>query len=131
MGACFSATDRQGKLQSDLIDRQIEEDQKKFKRECKILLLGNIHSYRARRVDLTILSYFSLHLHLSCISLCVTRHRFRRIRKEHDREADEDYPPGRVLCCRTRRVQTSGVQERARLCACSRCVYAQDWTRMR
>lgn len=31
---------REGKTRSDEIDKQIEEDSKKFKRECKILLLG-------------------------------------------------------------------------------------------
>lgn len=32
--------DRIGKERSDAIDKLIEEDQKRFKRECKILLLG-------------------------------------------------------------------------------------------
>lgn len=32
---------REGKTRSDEIDKQIEEDSKKFKRECKILLLGS------------------------------------------------------------------------------------------
>ncbi|KAG5651387.1 hypothetical protein H0H81_008853 [Sphagnurus paluster] len=41
MGGCVSTADRAGKLKSDLIDKQIEEDSKKYKRECKILLLGS------------------------------------------------------------------------------------------
>ncbi|KAF9457025.1 heterotrimeric G protein alpha subunit A [Collybia nuda] len=41
MGGCISTVDRAGKAKSDLIDKQIEEDNKKYKRECKILLLGS------------------------------------------------------------------------------------------
>ena len=43
MGNCTSPTAREAKVQkaiSDEIDRQIEEDSKKFKRECKVLILG-------------------------------------------------------------------------------------------
>ena len=41
MGNCASNTqEAEGKARSDMIDRQIEEDSKKYKRECKILLLG-------------------------------------------------------------------------------------------
>ncbi|KAG6844197.1 hypothetical protein H0H87_008983 [Tephrocybe sp. NHM501043] len=34
MGACMSTVDREEKARSDAIDRQIEEDGKKYKREC-------------------------------------------------------------------------------------------------
>lgn len=45
MGNCVSnSEDREAKARSDAIDRQIEEDQKKFKKECKILLLGMFFS---------------------------------------------------------------------------------------
>lgn len=41
MGNCASNTrEAEEKARSDMIDRQIEEDSKKYKRECKILLLG-------------------------------------------------------------------------------------------
>ena len=41
MGNCASSSqEAEGKARSDLIDRQIEEDSKRYKRECKILLLG-------------------------------------------------------------------------------------------
>ena len=43
MGNCASATqaqDREASLRSADIDRIIEEDSKKFRKECKILLLG-------------------------------------------------------------------------------------------
>ncbi|KAH7909587.1 guanine nucleotide binding protein, alpha subunit [Hygrophoropsis aurantiaca] len=41
MGNCISNPDRDGKQRSDEIDRQIEEDFKKIRKECKILLLGS------------------------------------------------------------------------------------------
>ena len=40
MGACQSVPNKSEKERSDEIDKQIEEDAKKFKKECKILLLG-------------------------------------------------------------------------------------------
>ncbi|KAH8110409.1 G-protein alpha subunit [Phellopilus nigrolimitatus] len=40
MGACASVQDRTEKERSEEIDRQIEEDSRKFRKECKILLLG-------------------------------------------------------------------------------------------
>ena len=40
MGGCVSTVDEAGRLHSEAIDRQLEEDHKKYKRECKILLLG-------------------------------------------------------------------------------------------
>ncbi|KAJ7118663.1 heterotrimeric G-protein alpha subunit, GPA3-like protein [Mycena crocata] len=41
MGNCGSQPDRGDKERSDAIDRQLEEDSKKFKKEAKILLLGS------------------------------------------------------------------------------------------
>ncbi|KAF5322853.1 hypothetical protein D9619_002293 [Psilocybe cf. subviscida] len=41
MGGCMSTPDTSAKERSDEIDRQIEEDGKRFKRDCKILLLGS------------------------------------------------------------------------------------------
>ncbi|KAG1788681.1 heterotrimeric G protein alpha subunit [Suillus plorans] len=41
MGNCVSAQDREEKARSDAIDRQIDEDSRKFRKECKILLLGS------------------------------------------------------------------------------------------
>ena len=40
MGNCVSSQDREAQLRSQEIDKQIEEDSRKFKKECKILLLG-------------------------------------------------------------------------------------------
>lgn len=39
MGGCVSTAAR-ARAKSDLIDKQIEEDNKRYKRECKILVLG-------------------------------------------------------------------------------------------
>ena len=41
MGACVSVEDREGRDRSDAIDKQIEEDSRKLRKECKILLLGS------------------------------------------------------------------------------------------
>ncbi|KAJ7706685.1 heterotrimeric G-protein alpha subunit, GPA3-like protein [Mycena rosella] len=41
MGACASQPDRASKSRSDEIDRQLDEDSKRYKKECKILLLGS------------------------------------------------------------------------------------------
>jgi guanine nucleotide-binding protein subunit alpha len=41
MGCAQSSTSRADKARSDAIDKMIEEDHKRYKRECKILLLGS------------------------------------------------------------------------------------------
>ena len=40
MGNCVSARDCKAQQRSQEIDKQIEEDSRRFKKECKILLLG-------------------------------------------------------------------------------------------
>ena len=40
MGGRVSTVDQTGKARSDEIDRQLEEDSKRFKQESKILVLG-------------------------------------------------------------------------------------------
>ena len=42
MGACVSVQDRAEKERSDEIDRMIEGDSRKFRKGCKILLLGEL-----------------------------------------------------------------------------------------
>lgn len=42
MGICTSVENREERKKSQQIDRELEEDNKKLKRECKILLLGTI-----------------------------------------------------------------------------------------
>ena len=47
MGACQSnnsTEDAEQKKRSQMIDRTLEEDSKKLKRECKILLLGETNN---------------------------------------------------------------------------------------
>lgn len=44
MGACLSTTEEKAaKDRSAHIDKQLEEDNRKFQKECKILLLGEWH----------------------------------------------------------------------------------------
>jgi len=60
MGGCLSKGDESGRLHSEEIERRLDEDSKRLKRECKILLLGQfitfsqnnhfIHPIRFRRV---------------------------------------------------------------------------------
>ena len=40
MGGCLSKGDESGRLHSEEIERRLDEDSKRLKRECKILLLG-------------------------------------------------------------------------------------------
>lgn len=43
MGSCFSSEstgDAEQKKKSQMIDRKLEEDSRRLRRECKILLLG-------------------------------------------------------------------------------------------
>lgn len=96
MGNCASQTDKDEKARSDLIDRQLEDDSKKFKKECKILLLGPCLS-AARLI-------YSL------------RHRLGRVRQIDHRQADEDYPPGRLHSERARLIPWHSLQERPRVC---------------
>jgi hypothetical protein len=45
MGNCTSTSDCQAKAHSDAIDKEIENDSKNFRKECKILLLGAFAFY--------------------------------------------------------------------------------------
>jgi guanine nucleotide-binding protein G(i) subunit alpha len=40
MGSCMSVEEKADKERSVAIDKQIEEDSRRFRKECKILLLG-------------------------------------------------------------------------------------------
>lgn len=95
MGGCVSTPDHSGKERSDLIDKELEEDSKRFKRECKILLLGNL---TPAFVPISFAFFTMLNLDF--------RLRFRRIWQEHHRQTDENHPPGRFLGHRARRIQT-------------------------
>lgn len=45
MGLCISREERELRNRSAAIDRVIEEDAKKMRKECKILLLGNTFDF--------------------------------------------------------------------------------------
>lgn len=48
MGICMSTNEqKEAKDRSIMIDKQLEEDSRKYKKECKILLLGGL-SYKER-----------------------------------------------------------------------------------
>ena len=73
MGGCVSTVDQAGKARSEEIDKLIKDDSERFKRECKILLLGSLLSS------------------LSLPFLNLAYHRFGRIREEHHSQANEDH----------------------------------------
>lgn len=48
MGGCVSSesnADLEQKKRSQMIDRKLEEDSRRLRRECKILLLGRLFSF--------------------------------------------------------------------------------------
>jgi guanine nucleotide-binding protein G(i) subunit alpha len=51
MGVCLSTDEKQDRDRSQQIDRQLEEDNKRLKRECKILLLGKEQMSVERKND--------------------------------------------------------------------------------
>lgn len=140
MGNCASNNReaQEKKALSDSIDRQIEEDSKKYKRECKILLLGAYFLPLATRppCSINLLEPFSLssptrgpaRVHRyeyfqSCICACMLSHsllRFRRVWKVNNRQADEDNPPGWLHARRASRFPTTHMEkpprERPRRC---------------
>ena len=65
MGNCVSAQDREALQRSQEIDKQIEEDSRKFKKECKILLLGASSSPRSPRADAGSDAHTVAHAHVS------------------------------------------------------------------
>lgn len=98
MGACGSSpSNEEGeqKKRSQAIDRTLEEDSKKLRRECKILLLGGCQKLTSAKFS---------HLTLE--------HRFRRKRKEYYREADENHTPEWLHSGRACSVQAYDIQER-------------------
>lgn len=90
-----NAEDADQKKRSQMIDRTLEEDSKKLKRECKILLLGTLRE-------------------LYGIALLMG-HRFWRERQEHDCEADEDHTSEWLHCGRIGALQAYYLQESRRL----------------
>lgn len=60
MGACASVQDRTALERSAEIDRQIEEDSRRFRKECKILLLGAFFFFYFFSISFFYLSFFFL-----------------------------------------------------------------------
>jgi len=51
MGNCISAVESASKAKSDAIDKQIEEDSRQLRKECKVLLLGQFNFIPCARED--------------------------------------------------------------------------------
>ena len=108
MGGCVSTVDQAGKVRSEEIDKLIKDDSKRFKRECKILLLRTP---------------------LSCLSVTVVKvpyHRLGRIREEHHSQANEDHSQRGVYWCRTGRVSTNCVQKCVGFCSGCHYIYEEN-----
>lgn len=88
MGICMSSNNEEAeqKKKSQQIDKQLEEDSKRLRKECKILLLGAWS--RRRTLRHPILIAFS---------------RLGRERQVNNRQADEDHTSERIF--RRRAVQ--------------------------
>ena len=130
MGGCVSssavspsagAPSREDKERSFAIDKQIDDDAKKFRRECKILLLGQLSpparpSRRPRPAPLrsrpTIApSPFPARSSPRAPADSAHLPRLRRIREIDDSEANEDYPPKRLLQRRIAALPSHHLQE--------------------
>lgn len=114
MGGCLSTVDRVGKERSDAIDKMIEEDQKRFKRECKILLLGTPLSW-----------LYSLKMKFSKMV------RVWRVREEHNCKTDEDHTPGRFLREWISRIHPNDLQKCFGIGSLGCHVHEKDWPRVR
>jgi hypothetical protein len=140
MGNCASNTrEAEEKARSDMIDRQIEEDSKKYKRECKILLLGAfprslqllpyLPPYKRRRLShllgrtpfdhgmvATPFTSASRTIVFPVVYMraCMLSHsflRFRRVRKINHSQANEDYSPERLYSRRAPRFPTTHMEK--------------------
>ena len=56
MGICLSSEDRQLKKKNETIDKELNDDAKRLKKECKILLLGMTARSPAERANGLIMS---------------------------------------------------------------------------
>lgn len=99
MGACMSsnADDLEQKKRSQAIDRRLEEDSRRLRRECKILLLGkparlDWHCYTNGRANVTCRIWGEWK-----INHC---------------KADEDYTPKWLQCWRACNVSFNDIQKR-------------------
>ena len=97
MGACMSTSGEESeqRKRSQKIDKDLEEDSKRLRRECKILLLG-----------MSIL--VTLTPEWKCAN---SSSRLRRERKVDDCQADEDYPSARIFRGGAQELPADGFQE--------------------
>jgi hypothetical protein len=88
MGMCMSSNidEAEQKKKSQAIDKILEEDSKRLRRECKILLLGTYATHLCQSARATL-----------CASSLTITYRLRRERQVDHCEADEDYPSQRLL----------------------------------
>jgi hypothetical protein len=99
MGNCASSQEEvTAKQRSDEIDKQIDDDLRKLKKECKILLLGTFR----RQLDYT--------------PMLIIGARLGRVREDDHRKADEDHQPERIHTRRAPRLPSNHIQEPCRQC---------------
>lgn len=102
MGNCASVQDRTEKERSDEIDRMIEEDSRRFRKECKILLLGQFLLLPLISLSNELALTFALGILSPRIPTALMKNaifiiiRIWRIWQIHDRQTDENHPPKRV-----------------------------------
>lgn len=112
MGGCLSKGDERGRVNSEEIERGLDEDSKRLKRECKILLLGQ--SLPA----------------LPTAPSSPLPPRLRRVRQEHRRQADENHPPGWLYNRPAPRIPPHRLSQCRRVCPICRHLHAQNRRRM-
>ncbi|KAF5378450.1 hypothetical protein D9615_007042 [Tricholomella constricta] len=130
IGGCVSTAERVAKAKSDSIDKQTEEDSKKYKREYKVLLLGAYrdHSYHPFPPFLPLPSFLSF--------LCVPSTsptdpiNLTQALANHHRKTNEDNTPRRLLQRRARRKPARPVQARPGLCPRRPPLHAHDRPRV-
>lgn len=102
MGACMSSNTEEveKKKRSQVIDKKLEEDSRRIRRECKILLLGR---------------WCIGHLGAGNWMKLIIPRRLRREWKIDDCQTDEDHTPEWLHCGRTGHVSIDHLQESHRL----------------
>lgn len=108
MGICMSANHEEveKKKKSQAIDRQLEEDSKRLRRECKILLLGKLQN----DADFTLIRI----CRNNGLILSSSR-RFRRKRQVDNSQADEDNSPQGIFGRRVIQLPPDRLQEPRRM----------------
>lgn len=121
MGNCVSsAQEKAEKARSDAIDRELDEESKRLKKECKILLLGeSIQSFSSLFAwALPLVSCMTIHSYLphdlvgtEIVDSSFACHRGRRIGQVDNRQTDEDNTPKWLYERRTNELPTYDIPE--------------------